>query len=312
MTPSEFDVLYASDLHGHTGFYRELFETARRLGVRAVILGGDLTPHADVAAQARFCTEFWLPAVRGYLEAAASAVVYFIPGNDDWRAAFPEEEARSVFRLECIHGRVVPFLDGFWLAGLASVPITPFGMKDWDRWEEGLSPAAQFDGYRSHPDGTLKPFSFRGREQEESLAVELEAVEREWERVYGDAGASAGSAAGSAARAGFAARAGSAAPLICVFHGPPHGTACDQVARGVHVGSHEVRNFMERVRPVLGLHGHIHESPAVSGRFADRVGPTICVNAGQERGSALHAVWFRLDDVAGTLTHSLMGRAIAP
>jgi hypothetical protein len=26
-------------------------------------------------------------------------------------------------------------------------------------------------------------------------------------------------------------------------------------------------------------------------------------------GSSLHAVWFSLDDVAGSLTHSLMGKA---
>jgi Icc-related predicted phosphoesterase len=75
------------------------------------------------------------------------------------------------------------------------------------------------------------------------------------------------------------------------------------------VGSRETRKFLERRRPLLGLHGHIHESPAVSGRFADRLGPTICVNAGQRMGSSLHAVWFSLDDVAGSLTHSLMGKA---
>ena len=293
------DVLYASDFHGHTGLYRELFEMALRFQVRAVILGGDLSPHADVATQRKFNSEFWLPAVRRYLEGAEAAAegpepptVYFVPGNDDWKAAYPEEEARAVARLECIHRRVVPFLDGFWLAGLASVPITPFGMKDWDRWEEGLSTAARYDGFRSAPDGALKPFSFRGREKEESLAAELEGIEREWERVRPDAGGGAGPA-----------------PLICVFHGPPHGTACDQVSKGVHVGSHETRRFIERVRPVLGLHGHIHESPVVSGQFADRLGDTICINAGQRLGSELHAVWFRVNDAAASLTHSLMGPA---
>ena len=304
MTRAEADVLYTSDLHGHTGLYRELFAMALRLRVRAVILGGDLSPHADVTAQRKFLTEFWLPAVRGYLKEAEAAgeggeppAVYFVPGNDDWKAAYPDEEARTVPGLQCIHRRVVPFLDGYWLAGLASVPITPFAMKDWDRWEEGLGPAARWDGLRSAADGSLKPFSFRGREREESLAAELEGIEAEVGRA-GVAHASSGTRGAD----------DSPAPLICVFHSPPHGTACDQVARGVHVGSREVRKFMERVRPVLGLHGHIHESPEVSGRFADRIGPTICVNAGQKLGDALHAVWFWLDDVAGSMTHSLMGK----
>ena len=58
------DVLYTSDLHGHTGLYRELIETAWRVRARAVILGGDLAPHADVAAQRKFYAEFFLPMVR--------------------------------------------------------------------------------------------------------------------------------------------------------------------------------------------------------------------------------------------------------
>ncbi len=277
------DVLYTSDLHGHTGLYRELVETAWRLRVRAIILGGDLAPHADVATQRRFFTEFLLPMVREYLAKPGAADLYYIAGNDDWKASFATLEEAAVDRLSHIHGRVVPFLEGTWLAGLASVPITPFGMKDWDRWEDGLSPAARMEGFRSEPDGGLRAFTFKGRERHESLATDLEAIER--------------------------ALPDAEIPLICVFHGPPHGTALDQITRGVHVGSHETRRFLERKRPLLGLHGHIHESPAVSGRFADRVGSTICVNAGQKMGSALHAVWFRLDDVPGTLTHSLMGKA---
>ncbi|HET9251224.1 MAG TPA: metallophosphoesterase [Candidatus Eisenbacteria bacterium] len=277
------DVLYASDLHGHTGLYRELVETAWRVRARAVILGGDLAPHADVAAQRRFYTEFFLPLIREYLAKPASADVYYIAGNDDWKASLTVVEEAAVERLTPLHGRAVPFPLGGWIAGLASVPITPFSMKDWDRWEEGLTPAAKMEGFRSEPDGGLRAFTFRGRERHESLARELSDLDR---AIPPDAD-----------------------PLICVFHSPPHGTACDQIARGVHVGSRETRKFLERRRPLLGLHGHIHESPAVSGRFADRLDRTICVNAGQRMGSSLHAAWFAMDDPAGTLTHTLLGPA---
>ena len=43
------------------------------------------------------------------------------------------------------------------------------------------------------------------------------------------------------------------------------------------VGSHGVRAAIERFRPVLGVHGHIHESGGER-----RVADTICVNAGSE------------------------------
>lgn len=277
------DVLYASDLHGHTGLYRELIETAWRVRARAVILGGDLAPHTDVVAQRRFYAEFFLPLIREYLAKPGSADLYYIAGNDDWKASLTVLEEAGVDRLHALHGRAVPFGLGGWIAGLASVPITPFAMKDWDRWEEGLTPAAKMEGFRSEPDGGLRAFTFRGRERHESLAGELNGLER---AIPADAD-----------------------PLICVFHSPPHGTACDQIARGVHVGSRETRKFLERKGPMLGLHGHIHESPAVSGRFADRLGRTICVNAGQKMGSPLHAVWFAMEDPAGTLTHTLLGPA---
>ena len=81
------DVLYASDLHGHQGLYRELTETAWRLRVRAIVLGGDLAPHAEVAAQRRFYAEFLVPLVREYIAKPGSADLFYIPGNDDWKAS---------------------------------------------------------------------------------------------------------------------------------------------------------------------------------------------------------------------------------
>jgi Icc-related predicted phosphoesterase len=41
------------------------------------------------------------------------------------------------------------------------------------------------------------------------------------------------------------------------------------------VGSTSVRTAIERVQPLLGLHGHIHES-----RGAVRIGPTLALNPG--------------------------------
>jgi len=76
------------------------------------------------------------------------------------------------------------------------------------------------------------------------------------------------------------------------FHCPPHGTHLDQApkldaelrpqvdAAGLKigsVGSTAVREAIERTGPLLGLHGHVHESPG-----AQKLGRTLCVNPGSE------------------------------
>jgi Icc-related predicted phosphoesterase len=81
-----------------------------------------------------------------------------------------------------------------------------------------------------------------------------------------------------------------AKPLVVVTHVPPHGTNLDVapklredlsiVIEGgetvmVPVGSTAVRSFIERVQPVLSLHGHIHESRGVA-----RLGRTVAINPG--------------------------------
>jgi uncharacterized protein len=58
-------------------------------------------------------------------------------------------------------------------------------------------------------------------------------------------------------------------------HAPPHGTACDRLANGEHVGSTVVRAFVEREQPDLVLCGHIHES-----RGTDTIGRSRIVNPG--------------------------------
>jgi Icc-related predicted phosphoesterase len=78
--------------------------------------------------------------------------------------------------------------------------------------------------------------------------------------------------------------------LICNFHAPPYGTMIDQAPKldekaqvkvrygspeMVPVGSKSVRQVMEEYQPLLGLHGHIHESAGL-----EHLGRTLCVNPG--------------------------------
>lgn len=81
------------------------------------------------------------------------------------------------------------------------------------------------------------------------------------------------------------------------FHCPPYGTHLDQApmldselrprvdAAGLKVGpvgSTAVREAIERTGPLLGLHGHVHESPG-----AQKLGRTLCVNPGSEYGDGI-------------------------
>ena len=76
------------------------------------------------------------------------------------------------------------------------------------------------------------------------------------------------------------------------IHCPPYGTALDKAPEVtadlrpvtilgqpmmVSVGSRSVRSAIERLQPLLGLHGHVHESRAIA-----KLGRTVCINPGSE------------------------------
>jgi Icc-related predicted phosphoesterase len=72
------------------------------------------------------------------------------------------------------------------------------------------------------------------------------------------------------------------------FHAPPYGSALDlapeltkdlvQVGgRKIHAGSRAVANIINKYHPLLGLHGHIHES-----RATQKMGRTTIINPGSE------------------------------
>lgn len=63
--------------------------------------------------------------------------------------------------------------------------------------------------------------------------------------------------------------------LILISHNPPKDTLCDQCAPKVHVGSTLFRNFIQDIKPLLVVTGHIHEGCGI-----DKIGETIVINPG--------------------------------
>lgn len=89
---------------------------------------------------------------------------------------------------------------------------------------------------------------------------------------------------------GIAAGLDPGVPAVFNLHVPPYDSGLDTAAEldadlkvvtsggqpnTIPVGSHAVRELIERYRPILGLHGHIHEC-----KNAVRLGKTICINPG--------------------------------
>jgi hypothetical protein len=77
--------------------------------------------------------------------------------------------------------------------------------------------------------------------------------------------------------AGFAQVEGSSR-YIMVPHCPPRNSEVDRNSSGANVGSVAVRNWMDKVKPILVICGHIHEA-----RGQAKIGNTVIVNCGPSK-----------------------------
>jgi uncharacterized protein len=263
--------LFVTDLHGRREKYERTLALAVELGAALVINGGDMFPHSrDLDAQARFIREVLDPHLSAF---EAAGIRYLaITGNDDLRAhdALLDEVFGNHPLAENLNRRRVE-LGPYDFIGLNLVTDFPFLLKDRAR--------------RDAPDVPFRPqtakgiLSAPGRLEEipdwPSYARTLPTIEEELAALP---------APRDPGRA------------VYVLHGPPARLGLDVVRGKVPVGSFATLRFVERVQPLLTLHGHIHESPEESGVWMARVGRTVCIQPGQSV-SGLAVVIGRLDDM---------------
>ena len=274
--------LFVSDLHGDTDRYANLFGVIASERPRAVFVGGDLLPSPlQPPAAGR---PHWGDFVEEYLAAELSRLrdqmggayprVFVIMGNDDGRSHEPslvEAQSRGVW--EYIHMRKAA-LGRFTVYGYAYVPPTPFLLKDWERYDVsrfvdpgGISPE---EGRHSVPLDIRKVRNATIKDDLDHLAEDQDMES-----------------------------------AILLFHAPPYETSLDRAALDgktvdhvpldPHVGSIAVRRFIEARRPLVTLHGHVHESARLTGSWRDHIGRTHIFSAAHD-GPELALVRFRPED----------------
>lgn len=286
-------IFYATDVHGSDRCFAKFVNAGKFYGVDAIVLGGDITGKAivpltatgDGSRQGRFLGEEVVAEEGASLEELEKKISN--TGYYAWRCTVEEEEAMrgDAPAQEQLFLRLISERLQRWLA-LADERLRPEGIACYVNAgnDDSSEIDAIFDGAGwvrflegrvvELPDGTeMASCGFANRTPWDCPRdVEEEELTRRYEAVI--------SGLGDPERA------------IFNFHCPPYDTGIDSGPRlneelrmrsgagGVDmhpVGSTACRAVIERYQPLLGLHGHLHES-----RGTCKLGRTLCINPGSE------------------------------
>lgn len=94
---------------------------------------------------------------------------------------------------------------------------------------------------------------------------------------------------------------------IWLIHAPPAFMKLDVCGHGEEVGSKAITFFVEHNNPMLTIHGHIHESPEVTGIWKKQVGDTLVIQNGQLHRDLYYSMVKIEDDRILEVKHSIYG-----
>jgi Icc-related predicted phosphoesterase len=285
-------VLYTSDLHGEIHLYQELFEIVSFFSAKIIALGGDLFPsfpptkrYEDIIPnQKAFIYEFLLPFFKKILQRTAAKQIFLIPGN--WDLSYPYLFKELIEGIIDLDRRSHRLENGYEFIGYPFVPPTPFRPKEYEKMDDPEAPwppqkNPSYVRSSNQDDQLIAVDPYLYLKQRETIAEDLNQLSKPLDYKK----------------------------TIYMMHSPPHGTRLDFIQGKQSGGSRSIKNFIEKNQPLLTLHGHIHESPELSGSYFDRIGETLSINPGQVIGkgvnlSKLHAITFDVKEPVESLTHT--------
>lgn len=248
--------LYVTDLHGFEWKYDFILRYVIKNRIPLVINGGDLLPKGNSIheEQATFIKKYLFHHFRQYQK--REIYYLFILGNDDLKI-FDDSTNGYISAFSYIKNLALQpvVVNGFNFYGFDLVKDAPFLLKD--RFRRDLTSHEQepetVDGILSNQNGFdnidwTKEYYLRLSLEDELNKIKLDKNENN----------------------------------IFVIHQPPSGYDLSKVYSGKDVGSKAVKYFIEEKQPLTTFHGHIHESPKVSGKWSASIGRTIAIQPGQE------------------------------
>lgn len=281
-------VVFSADLHGNELQYRKLVEFARSNKTRSLIIGGDIAPKSRdyeyYIHKQRFFLSEKLPRLLSPLKRKLpNCQIYLMMGNDDCACNLDVLKRHDDSLFHIIHGRRLQLSGDVSIIGYSFVPVTPFPLKDWEKFDLSEVPSHLTTEYSNRKIRNYCLYglrsTFEGWEQFQfSEAMEKTAsIQKDLnKRLYTH----------------------NPEKTVYVFHTPPNRTNLDQDHHGDYVGSIAVRLFIEKYQPYLTLHGHIHETVAVSGNFKEVIGNSLSLSAGNhDYGNEVSILTFNLCDL---------------
>ncbi|MBI2673390.1 metallophosphoesterase [Candidatus Woesearchaeota archaeon] len=66
--------------------------------------------------------------------------------------------------------------------------------------------------------------------------------------------------------------------VILITHAPPYNTRLDELPFSGHAGCKSIRDFIDEVKPILSISGHLHENFHIR----QKIGETVLINPGPD------------------------------
>jgi uncharacterized protein len=296
-------LFFATDLHGSERTYRKFINSGKFYGVDVIVMGGDIqgkllipiikeaNGHYRATLQGRvehFSTEEELNGLKGRLD-----ILGFysqVMEEDQFQTLSADPKAVDKLFHELARRRLVTWVD------LAEERLNGTGIKCFvtggndDEWDvltaikrEGTKSLFAVENEMVHVDDDHTMISV-GLSTPTPWKTPREVSEEELGRMIEE----------------MALKVPDMNKAIFNFHDPPKDSTLDtcpmldwskdppqQIQQGGQpvmygAGSSSVRAAIEKYQPMLGLHGHIHESQSVA-----KIGRTTCVNPGSEYGEGI-------------------------
>jgi Icc-related predicted phosphoesterase len=252
-------ILYTTDIHGNSWKYKELIKAALENKPDVVINGGDMLPFDNNLHRQK---EYIINNLNEHFKAFDEMKIHYLcfPGNDDLMAF------DSLFEDTCNRYSYVKYLaqkrvklGDYEFLGFNLVPNFPFALKDRCRKDDkkykiGYQPEEAGDAFFSRENG------FEEIPDWKKLIETLPTIEEELEKLE---------------------KPQDISKTVYIMHGPPANLGLDVCLHGEKVGSQAMYRFIKKYQPLLTLHGHIHESPDVSGIWKTEIGKTVVIQPGQ-------------------------------